>query len=230
MSEHIPKESLRAIEHARRLQTSRDTHQGSLIASLGFETKKEREAMEVTHDTSFERMNHAADALRQAEVSTVHEGADDATKRLGRDEAVDALYDSVRRVKESLAQGDGARMLSQYGLRGRTPRSPKALLDQASTMMAMLGQDGLAIHGALGEPLDLGRRAEMLRGPIGDLRAALDHVEQEEGELNALIIERDTWRARLARTTKACEALYEALFLLADQEALWERERSSIEG
>ena len=95
-------------------------------------------------------------------------------------------------------------------------------------MIAVLEQPDLVVRDVLGEPLDLARYAQTLREPVGDLRGALDLVAQEEGERNAALIKRDTWRHKLNRYTGACEALYEALFLLADQEALWDREAASI--
>ena len=134
------------------------------------------------------------DAIVQADELHLKELDDDQGPRRRRDEATDALHDTMVALRETLIGAFGAERAGEiHGIDGRTSRDPLTLFRQASRMLERLNDVSLALPPARlgGVQLDLGTLAGELQPALDELAQALGEVDREIRESETTIREKD---------------------------------------
>jgi hypothetical protein len=208
------------------LLATRAAHETAILDKIDFDTKKAREGAEALSHYVFEELGRGQRALEEKDLAVGIERKDDDPAREARDEAASALYSLVTRARPTLEAAIGPKAKLRYGLEGNTPTQADALHEFARRAVELMELEPGVYSDLFGNTVDTANVVALLKPKVTQLKAALDKVKQEGSELNAALLARDAEEARLARMTRAAALLEQALFTLADEEALWAKERS----
>lgn len=222
----VKQSTLTQVQAAASVISTRAAHEQTILDKIGFNTKKAREGAEAVSDFVFGELVRGQQALEQKDLAVGVERQDDDPARAARDAATKELYSLVTRARPTLEAAVGAQVKALYGLEGVTPEVPDALYDFTRRAIELMEQAPGVYTDLFGNTVDTANIVALLKPAATQLKAALDKVQQEGSELNAALLEREREEARLARMTRAAALLEQALFTLADEEALWAKERS----
>lgn len=212
------------IKDVNKLRATRAAHEGKLLDKINPPTKGAREALEGTVKFVFGKMEQASERLEAEDLAVGVERQDDDPARRERDEAAGAAYTLMVKSRAMLAGSLGEEAGPRYGLSGETPRQPDALLGFVTRTVGLMEQSPGKFSDMFGNVVDSAAIVAQLKPAAARLKAALDAVKTEDSELNAALIARDTTSAQLDRSTRAARLIMQALHILADEEALWDKE------
>jgi hypothetical protein len=207
-----------------KLCATRAAHEDRLLDKINPPTKGAREALEGTIKFVFEQLEQAGARLEAEDLAVGVERQDDDPARRERDEATRAAYKLMVKSRAMLAGSLGEEAATRYGLEGATPQQPDALLGFVTRAVGLMEQSPGKFTDMFGNTVDTAAIVAQLKPAAARLKAALDAVRIEDSELNAALLARDTTSAQLERTTRAARLLMQALHILADEEALWDKE------
>jgi hypothetical protein len=222
-SQQMKRSTADQIKAAEELHTTRNTHESALLDKLPM-SPKERAGAQTFSDYVFDKLTQGAAALQTKDLAVGVERQDDDPARAERDEAAAALYTIISRARPTLEGamgGDAAR----YGMEGTTPRRPEALYNFASRALDLMEKTPGVFTDVFGTEVKTANIVPTLKPAVAALKAALGKTSAETRELDAALLDRDAEADRLARHTRAAALMQEALFLLADEEALWDKSR-----
>jgi hypothetical protein len=157
------------------------------------------------------------DAIVQADELHFKELDDDQEPRRRRDEATQAVYDTLVAIRDSLTAAFGAdRGAELLGVEGRTSLDPLTLFRQASRALERLTDESLELPPArlAGVDLDLATLAGQLQPALDELGQSLTTVDRELRETETTILEKDkaldafdTAVSSIGRMLTACDDL-----------------------
>ena len=150
----------------------------------------------------FVTFQHQLARYREARIATIVEADklqldeldDDLEPRLRRDQAAEAVYDTLVAIRETLTGPFGAeRAAKLLGIDGRTSTDPLTLFHQATLALERLTEDSLVLPPARlqGVQLDLGALAAQLQPALDELGQAVQEVDEEQREGETTIREKD---------------------------------------
>ena len=134
------------------------------------------------------------EAIVRADELHFKELDDDDEPRRRRDEATEALYDTMVAIRDQLTATFGAdRGAALLGVDGRTSLDPLKLFRQASRALERLNDDSVELPPArlAGVDLDLATLAGQLQPALDELRLALATVDREQRETETTLQEKD---------------------------------------
>lgn len=222
-SKQVKRSTAAQVDAANKLNAVRSAHEARILDSCDFPTKATREAAERLGSYVFEVMTTATATLEEKDLAVGVERQDDDPAREARDEATQALYKLVTRMRPTLEAAMGESARARYGLVGQTPQVDGLLYQFASRAIGLMEQEPGVFTDLFGNEVRTANIVAMLKPATEALRVAREKVAAEDSELGGALLARDRQAERAARLTRAARLLEEALFVLADEEELWER-------
>jgi hypothetical protein len=222
-SKQMKRSTADQLKAAEELHTTRSSHESALLDKLPM-SPKERAGAQAFHDYVFNQLTQGAAVLKTKDLAVGTERYDDDPARDDRDQATASLYTIVTRARSTL-EGALSGNAARYGMEGDTPKTPDALYKFASRALEMMEQNPGVFTDVFGTEVKTANLVPTLKPAVAALKAAIGKTSAESRELNAALLERDAEADRLARHTRAAALMQEALFLLADEEALWDKSR-----
>lgn len=211
------------LKAAEELHTTRSAHESALLDKLSM-SPKERAGAQAFHDYVFNQLTQGAAALQTKDLAVGAERQDDDPAREARAQATATLYAITTRARSTL-EGALSGNAARYGMEGETPQTPDALYNFASRALDLMEKTPGVFTDVFGTEVKTANIVPTLKPAVAALKAALGKTSAETRELDAALLDRDAEADRLARHTRAAALMQQALFLLADEEALWDKSR-----